>query len=37
MYDKIVAERKTEINTLTNKCEYDKLRYHFKTEDTNKF
>ena len=25
IYHKIVAERKTEINALNNKCEYDKL------------
>ena len=33
IYHKIVAERKTEINALNNKCEYDKLTYHIKIED----
>ena len=31
--DRIVAKRKNEINTLNNKTEYDKLLYHFKSED----
>ena len=33
IYDKIVAERKNEINTLNNKIEYDKLTFHFKRKD----
>ena len=33
IYDKIVAERKNERNTLNNKMEYDKVTYHFKSED----
>ena len=33
IYDKIVANRKNEINTLINKIEYDKLTYQFKSED----
>ena len=28
VYDKIVSERRTEINTLNNKTEYDKLKYN---------
>ena len=32
-YDKIVAERSNEINTLKNKIKYDKLTYHFKSEN----
>ena len=31
--DRIVAKRKNEIYTLNNKNEYDKLLYHFKSED----
>ena len=31
--DKIVPERKNEINTLNNKIEYDKLKYHFKSQN----
>ena len=33
IYDKTVAERKNEINTLNNKIEYDKLKYHFKSKN----
>ena len=33
IYDKIVAERRNEINTLNNKIEYDKLTFHFKRKD----
>ena len=32
-YNKIVAERSNEINTLKNKIKYDKLTYHFKSEN----
>ena len=32
VYDKIVSERRTEINTLNNKTEYDKLKYNFQSE-----
>ena len=31
IYDEIVAERKRKINTLNNKTEYDKVKYHFKS------
>ena len=33
MYDKIVAERKNDINTLNNKIENDESTCHFKIED----
>ena len=32
IYDKIVAERSNEINTLNHKLEYDILMDHFKNE-----
>ena len=31
IYDEIVGERKRKINTLNNKTEYDKVKYHFKS------
>ena len=31
MYDKIVAERNNELNTLNNRIKYDELKYHFKS------
>ena len=31
IHDEIVAERKRKINTLNNKTEYDKVKYHFKS------
>ena len=34
LYDKFVAERNNEINTLNNKTNYDKLKNYFKSEDT---
>ena len=33
IYDKIVAERKNEINTFNNKTECDTLKYHFKSKN----
>ena len=33
IWDQIVAERSNEINTLNNKIKYDKLTYHFKSEN----
>ena len=33
IYDKIVAERNNEINTLSNEMEHDKLTHYFKSED----
>ena len=33
IYDRIVTENKNEINNLNNKIEYDKLKYHYKSEN----
>ena len=33
IFDKIVAERNNEINTLNNKLKYDKLTYYFKYQN----
>ena len=33
IYDEIAVERKNKINTLKNKIEYDKLKYHFQSEN----
>ena len=33
IFDKIFAERKTEMNTFNNKIKYDELKYHFKSEN----
>ena len=34
IYDKILAEKNNEKNTLSNKIRYDKLAYYFKNENT---